>query len=316
MNDRIKHFPITAYAVIMGLTGLSIVFSKFYHLQWLPKFPFTVLLFFTTALFGVISFLYGLKAVHHFENVQKDFTHRIRVNFFSAISISFLLLSIAYLGYWPMVALVRWWMGTLLHTVLMFHTITFWIRDNFEIRAMNPAWFIPVVGNILVPVAGVDFMPAAFSFFYFAVGVFFWLVLFTIFVNRVIFHHQMPEKFMPTLFILLAPPAVGFIAYMRITQSWDVFAALLLFLTYFFVGLLLFLHKSFRGLPFFISWWAFTFPMMAVTLASAVAYQVTAVALFKYAAWVMSVLALLMVILVSVRTIAGIAHHQICVNED
>ncbi len=316
MKERIQYFPITAYAIVMGLSGLSIVFGKFYHLQWMPKYLYDGMLFFTFGLFLLISLLYGLKAVNHFENVVKDFKHRIRVNFFSAISISFLLLSIAFLGYWPMLSLVFWWVGTISHTILMLYTISFWIQHNFEIHFMNPAWFIPVVGNILIPVAGVDFMPSSFSFFYFAVGIFFWIILLAIFINRAIFHHQLPQKFIPTMFILLAPPAVGFIAYMRITQSFDVFAALLLHLTFFFVALLIFLRKSFYKIKFFISWWAFTFPMMAVTLAAAVAYQVTAISLYKYVSWVMFVLDLSMVIFVAYKTVLKIKSHEICVNED
>ncbi|RLE00253.1 MAG: C4-dicarboxylate ABC transporter, partial [Bacteroidetes bacterium] len=116
MKERLQFFPITAYSIIMGLSGLVIVFSKFYHMQWLPKFLFDGLLFFTLALFLVISFLYGRKAIRHFDEVKKDFNHRIRVNFFSAISISFLMLSIAFLAYWPFLAMVFWWVGVLLHT--------------------------------------------------------------------------------------------------------------------------------------------------------------------------------------------------------
>jgi len=316
MKERLQFFPITTYAVVMGLSGLTIVFSKYYHLHWLPKPVYDAMLFFTFGVFLLISFLYGLKAVKHFDQVKIDFNHRIRVNFFSAISISFLLLSIALLGYWPILALVMWWVGVILHTFLMLHTIAFWVNHNFEINHMNPAWFIPVVGNVLVPVAGVEFMPHAFSFFYFAVGMFFWLVLIAIFLNRVIFHNQLPEKFMPTLFILLAPPAVGFIAYMRITESWDIFSALLLNIMFFFVALLFFLRKSFYGIKFFISWWAFTFPLTATTVALAVAFQVTAQPVFKYASWVMFVFTLLVISFVSWHTILKIKQRQICINED
>jgi tellurite resistance protein len=227
-----------------------------------------------------------------------------------------LLLSIAFLGYWPILSLAFWWVGTILHTVLMLYTIAYWVQHNFEIHFMNPAWFIPVVGNILVPVAGVEFMPNAFSFFYFAVGIFFWLILFTIFFNRAIFHHQLPQKFLPTLFILLAPPAVGFIAYMRITQSWDVFSALLLHLTFFFVALLFFLRKNFYKIKFFISWWAFTFPMTAVTIAAAVAFQITALSLFKYLSWVMFAAAIAIIAFVTYKTVLKINDREICVNED
>ncbi|MEA1875620.1 MAG: SLAC1 anion channel family protein [Bacteroidota bacterium] len=316
MSEKIKYFPITAFAIVMGLSGLSIVFSKFYHMQWLPKIIFDTLLFFSFGLFLLITFLYGLKAIRYFDEVKKDFNHRIRINFFSAISISFLLLSIAFYAYWPILSLLFWWLGLILHSFMMLHTIRFWIQHNFEIKFFNPAWFIPVVGNILIPVVGVDFLPTAVSFIFFGVGFFFWIILFTIFLNRVIFHDQLPDKFIPTLFILIAPPAIGFIAYIRITQSWDTFAVFLLFVAYFFVVLLLFLHKNFHNLRFYISWWAFTFPLDAITIASVVAYQITQQAIYKYLAFIFLPVAVITIGIVSWKTIQKIRLGEICINED
>lgn len=316
MKEKLKYFPITAYSIVMGLSGLSIVFGKFYHLQWLPKVFYDSMLFFTFGLFLFISLMYGLKTIYHFDEVKKDFLHRIRINFFSAISISFLLLSIAFMTYWPFLSMVLWWIGVISHTYIMLHTIRFWIQHNFEIKFLNPAWFIPVVGNMLIPVAGVEYMPNAFSFAYFAVGLFFWIVLFTLFLNRAIFHHQLPQKFMPTLFILIAPPAIGFISYLRITQSWDSFAVLMLFVGYFFVALLLFLYKSFYKIEFFISWWAFTFPLTAITIASVVAYQITQFEIYKYLSFVMFGLVLITIAFVSYKTIGKLKAGEICVNED
>ncbi|MEZ5072502.1 MAG: SLAC1 anion channel family protein [Bacteroidales bacterium] len=316
MKERLQYFPITAYAIVMGLSGLTIVFGKFYHMQWLPKFLYDGLLFFTFGLFLLISFLYGMKAIRHFEEVKADFRHRIRVNFFSAISISFLLLAIAFLSYWPFLSMVLWWVGLIAHTLLMYHTIQFWIQHNFEIKFMNPAWFIPVVGNILIPVAGVDFLPAAVSFFYFAIGFFFWLILFAIFLNRAIFHDQLAQKFIPTLFILIAPPAVGFLAYLRITQSLDSFAYFLLFLAYFFLGLLFFLYKSFVNLKFFLSWWAFTFPLTAITVASVVAFQLTQQGIYKILAFVLLGIATSTILFVAAKTVGRIRRGEICVNEE
>lgn len=316
MKEKLQYFPITMFSIIMGLSGLTIVFGKFYHMQWMPKIFYDVLLFFTFGLFLFFLLTYGRKAIKHFDEVKTDFNHRIRINFFSAISISFLLLSIAFMTYWPFLSMVLWWIGVILHTYLMYHTISFWIQHNFEIHFMNPAWFIPVVGNILVPVSGVEYMPKAFSFIYFAIGFFFWLILFAVFFNRAVFHHQLAQKFLPTLFILIAPPAIGFIAYIRIAQSWDTFAIFMLFIAYFFVVLLFFLYKSFHKLKFFISWWAFTFPLMAVTLASVVAYQVSAINIYKYLSFIFFAIAAFTVLFVTYKTIGKIREGEICVNED
>lgn len=316
MRRKLQFFPITSFAVVMGLTGLTIAFGKFYHLQWLPRIFYDVSIFFVLALFLFISLMYGMKAVLYPEEVKRDYRHRIRINFFSAISISLLLLSIAFYTYYPILAIVLWWMGVVLHTVFMFQTIGFWIQHNFEIHHFNPAWFIPVVGNILIPVSGVDFAPVIISWFYFAAGFFFWIVLFTIFLNRAIFHAQLPEKFIPTFFILLAPPAVGFIAYMRIAMSWDTFSVSLLMLTYFFIVLLAVMYRSFTKLKFFMSWWAFTFPLAASTIASAVAYQITDETIFKAISWALLIITLAAIGLVAWQTIFHLRKGEICVKED
>lgn len=316
MKQKIQFFPITAFAVIMGLSGLTIAFGKFYHLQWLPRIFYDVAVFTVLALFLLISVLYGLKLAWYPEEVKADFRHRIRINFFSAISISLLLLSIVFYTYYPALSVILWWAGVMLHTFFMLKTISFWIQHNFEIHHFNPAWFIPVVGNILIPIAGVEYAPVVISYFYFAIGFFFWIILSTIFIYRVIFHAQLPEKFIPTFFILLAPPAVGFIAYMRIAASWDAFSAFLLLVTYFLVALLVVLYKSFTRLKFFMSWWAFTFPLAATTIASVVAYQVLHQPFFLVVAWIMLVNTLVAIIIVARQTIMHIRKGEICVKEE
>jgi tellurite resistance protein len=316
MKQKIQFFPITSFAVIMGLTGLAIAFGKFYHLGWLPKIFYDVSIFTVLVLFVLVVIMYGLKLAFYPDEVKTDFKHRIRVNFFSAISISLLLLSIAFYTYYPLLSISFWWMGTVLHTIFLFKTISFWIQHNFEIHHFNPAWFIPVVGNILIPVAGVEYAPQIISYFYFSVGFFFWIVLFTIFLYRAVFHAQLPEKFIPTFFILLAPPAVGFISYMRLAASWDGFSIFMLLITYFFIILLVVMYRSFFQLKFFMSWWAFTFPLAASTIASTVAFQVTNSDVFRYIAWIMLVLTIYVIGVVAWHTIDNMRKGEICVKED
>jgi tellurite resistance protein len=238
------------------------------------------------------------------------------VNITSTISISILLLSIAFYTYFPLLGVVLWWAGTVLHTGLMYRTLTFWIEHNFEIRHFNPAWFIPVVGNILIPVVGVDLVPPLVTAFYFVGGAFFWIVLFTVFLYRAIFHDQLPQKFIPTFFVLLAPPAVGFISYMRITTSWDMIAVSLYLVALFFVGMLLFLVRGFLRLRFFLSWWVFTFPIAAMTIASGTAYQITGEGFYSYAAWGFLGITIAIDTLVGWQTIVAIYRGQICVSEE
>ncbi len=211
-QNRLQYFPITAFSIVMGLSGFTIALSKFYHLRWFPEWPYLAGLFGTTAIFLGFLAAYLLKGVLYPEEVLADYRHKTRMNFAPTISISFLLLSIAYLGHWPLLSAPLWLIGVVLQTIFVFHIISVWITHEFEIHHFNPAWIIPVVGNILVPVAGVEFAPFPVSAFCFSAGFFFWIILSTIIVYRLIFHKTMPQKLMPTLFIFMAPPAIGFIS--------------------------------------------------------------------------------------------------------
>lgn len=316
LAQRLPHLPVTAFAMVMGITGLAIALGKFYHLQWLPKAPFDIMLFAGLGMFALLSVLYAAKAAFFFDEVLEEFDHPVRTNFFATISISLLLLAIGFHAYWPILAVGFWWAGTILQTLLALRTMTFWVQHNYEIHHCSPAWFIPVVGNILVPVAGVDFAPRALCFFYFAFGMFFWIALFAIVLYRIIFHPQMPAKFVPTFFILIAPPAVGFISYMRLTASWDSTAMFLLFVAYVFVALLVFMHRSFRSLKFFLSWWAFTFPLAAVTIASSVAFQITLEPVYRILAFLFLALTVAVLAMVASLTVSHAWRGEICVPED
>lgn len=316
MKNKIQNFPVTSFSAVMGLTGLSIVLGKFYHLQLIPKIFYDVSLFFVLSVFLLFILMYSLKFVLFPEEVKGDFNHKIRTNFFSAISISLLLLSVAFYTYYPLLAIPIWWVGLILHTFLTFRTIRFWIENSFDIKQFNPAWFIPVVGNLLIPITGVDLLPSIVSYFYFAVGLFFWIILFSLFLYRTIFHDHLPEKFIPTFFILLAPPAIGFVSYIRLTASWDNFSLLLLLLSYFFLILLATMYKKFFGLRYYISWWAFTFPLTAVTVASLVALQITKYIEFLIISWLMLGVTLIAILIVSAHTIKNIVSGEICVKEE
>jgi hypothetical protein len=61
LAQRLPHLPVTAFAMVMGLTGLAIAFGKFYHLQWLPKAPFDVTLFLGLGVFVLLSVLFLTK---------------------------------------------------------------------------------------------------------------------------------------------------------------------------------------------------------------------------------------------------------------
>jgi len=313
--NRLKNFPIMMFAVVMGLSGLTIVFQKAKEILGLKGDIGFILAVADLVLLGLIVFIYSLKLLKYFSEVKKEFFHPVRINFFAASAISFLLLSIVYHEINHQLALYSFIFGTFMQTLFTFYTISFWINKNMEIQHSNPAWFIPIVGNVLVPVAGTGYVDVNFLMYYFSVGLFFWIILTSILINRIVFHHQLAIKFIPTLFIFIAPPAIAFIAYVKMFGMYDMFASILYNLALFFSFLLFFMFRNFSNLKFFISWWAFTFPLAAVTIASMLAFKMTQIAMFSYFSYFFMFVTTLVFIFVTIRTIQHMFKKEICIEE-
>lgn len=314
-QNRIKFFPIMMYAIVMGMSGLTIMYQK--AALWLSMSAWigTVLIGISTLLFCVITLIYALKYLKYAPAVQKEFSHPIRLNFFAAISISMLMLAIVYKEVYPPVAALFWYPGTVLHFYLTMYTVSFWINRNQELEHSNPAWFIPIVGNLLVPVGGVGFASHGILMYFFSCGLFFWIVLFAILLNRIIFHHQLVVKFMPTMFILIAPPAVGFIAYFKMYGTIDAFATILFNLALFFTLLLTFMYKNFVKIKFFISWWAFVFPLAAMAISTMLMYHETKDVVLWGLSYAMVAVTSVVIAVVAYQTVLHMQRGEICVQE-
>lgn len=313
--NRLKFFPIMMYAIVMGLSGLTITYQKAALWLGFPAILGEILMYATTLVFFIVSFIYVRKTLTYKMAVVNEFSHPIRINFFAAISISMLMLAIIYREEFPLISALFWYPGTVFHFYLTMYTISFWINKNQQLDHSNPAWFIPIVGNVLVPVGGMGFVDIDILIYFFSVGIFFWIILFSVILNRIIFHNQMAVKFMPTLFILIAPPAVGFIAYFKMFGVVDTFALFLFNLALFFTLLILFMYKNFIKIKFFISWWAFVFPIAAMAISAMLMYHIKGTLFFEILSYVMVAATTIIILIVAYQTIVHIGKKEICIQE-
>ena len=67
-----------------------------------------------------------------------------------------------------------WIVGVTVHLVFTLYVMSVWIHhEGLEVHHINPAWFIPVVGNVLVPIAGTHLGYTETSWFFFSIGIVF-----------------------------------------------------------------------------------------------------------------------------------------------
>jgi len=319
-GGRLRYLPIPLFGSVMGLVGLTVAWARYDEFLGGSAGVSGPMLWAVTGWFAFLTLVYSAKAFLHFDSVVEEFRHPVRSNFFPAFSICLLLLSIAWLNTAPEAAKILWWIGTPLHLVFTLIALSNWLDNKVKIQTLNPAWFIPVVGNILVPVAGVKIADPDVSWFFFSIGLIYWVALFTIVLYRLIFHDPLPAKLKPTLFILVAPPAVAFIAWVKLTAAEmgqptiDSVGRILYFFGMFTL-LLLFFRIRPRKSTFFVSWWAYTFPMAAATLATILMAHVSSVDFYHHLAIGLLYTTTLVNLIVLMATIRSAVKGEVCVPE-
>lgn len=315
-QPRLMHLPVSLFAMVMGLSGLTLATLRFEHASGAAGAASPYLLGLTVLVFIGIAGLYLTKLVRHPAAVKAEWHHPVRLAFFPAISISLVLIATAAMAVSPDLALPVWALGTALQLAATLAVVSSWIGHRpFEAAHLNPAWFIPAVGNVLVPLAGVRLGYVEVSWFFFATGMMFWIILLTLVFNRLVFHAQLPDRLMPTLMILVAPPAVGYLSYSQLSPGLDAFSRILFYAAVLFALVVLTQLPRLVKLPFMISWWAYSFPVAALT-AAAFAYGEAAAApgIVMAAKGLYVVLAVLIVMLAG-RTARAAMNGEICKPE-
>lgn len=313
-EPRLKHYPITFFAIIMGLMGLTLALHAASPFYKVAESAAGVMIWIAIAAFVVVAAGYIAKALRYPGMVAWEWHHPVRLAFFPTITISLLLLSSALLTHYPAAAKIVWFAGTIGQGVLTVAVINGWISHrSFEVGHLTPAWFIPAVGNVIVPVAGAEMGYIETSWAFFAVGMMFWGVLLTLVMNRLIFHDPIPGRLFPTMVILIAPPSVAFVAYVKMTGGVvDGFARVLIYAGFFFAALVVAELPKLAKLPFALSWWALSFPLAALSIASFLFARIEQSAFHRNLGAI--VLAVLIAVVVGLiwRTAKAIARHEIC----
>ena len=318
MPERgLKHYPVPLFGMVMGLAGLTLAMHAGEAAFGMGSQISTGLYYFTFAVFVLISAGYIAKILLHPGAVAAEWRHPVRLSFFPAIAISLLLLATATLERNLALAGAMWMAGAALQFVLTIAVVSNWIGTrSFQHGMLNPAWFIPAVGNVIVPIAGVPLGWVELSWYFMSVGLIFWIVLLTLVINRLVFHDPMPARLQPTLVILIAPPAVAFLAWMRLNGGEvDAMAQILINGAYFFTAIVLVQLPRILRLDFAISFWALSFPFAAATIASFRFAAVTGSEVHRLMGGVLLVALCLVIAALLVRTTKAAFDRQICIPE-
>eukprot|EP00439_Symbiodinium_sp_Y106_P088713 s1_g1249.t1 len=252
------------FGVGMGLGGLASAWtqaaSMFPGTAWIADVLFLV----TLVVFALVTLLYSSKAILFFPRVVTDFCDTNIANFFPGFTITLLLLASWLDQLNIMVGVHLWTLAAIAHVCLAVCILRNWIVHNVEITRANPSMFVPIAGLFVVPASMPPTGSETIALFCFAVALLFWLALLPVVLNRILFHGQLPQQFLPTLFVLIAPPALAASSTAVLLGAFTSLADMFFFAGLFVALLLATMARQFFALTFQMSWWAFTFPSAAL----------------------------------------------------
>lgn len=313
----IRYFPLALFTSVMGVSGLglSLGLLEGYH-DVRPVASYVVLVLASLLLLiNVGILLYRLISFR--DEVKQEFNHPVKMNFFAAISISLLLVAALYLDVQMTVSYILWLIGTVLQLVLTLSllTLSMW-KEGLQFAHFNPLWFLPIVGNIVVPLAGVVHASPLLNWMFFGIGIVFSIVYFTLFISRIFFHGPIPPPLRPTLFILLAPPGIATVSYIQMTGEADYFTYILYgFAIYIALLLLVQLRPYILAHPFTVSWWAFLFPSAIVTNATFLLFEHTGQEFLLYLFYIFLAAITLLTLYLLTMTLKALFQGKLCRKE-
>lgn len=268
LTARAAALPATLFAIPMGLSGLAGAWGRATVALGWPAGVSDILMVVAAFALLVVSALYAGKLLLSPGAVRDEWCDPVRANLIPGLTISLMLIGTWSAAFAPTIGEATWLAGAVGHLCLAVMIVRNWFVENFQITQVNPSMFVPVAALAVAPVGGVAFGYIEMSWFFLSVAAVFWLILLPVVFNRILFHDPLPAEFVPTLFVLIAPPALVCSAYFELNDMvLDGWGRALLFVALFLSLLLAAMARTFLRVPFSLAWWAYTFPTAALASA-------------------------------------------------
>lgn len=317
----LKFLGMPWFASVMGLCGLSLAWHRATPLMGeLARGVALVLGLLAAGVFVALVSAYALRWQRYPQAVAEDFRHPVRHPFVAALPIAALLLVTVTVALMGPGLLLRglWVLAALGQFAVTVWVLARWLRGNQEgglsWASVTPVLFIPVVGNVLVPLAGVPLGMAEWSAAQMAVGLFFWPLIVLLLVVRVAVNGLWPQRLLPATFITVAPPAVlGLVAYQWGAPSllaWMAWGTALFFLLWSASAMRRMLDQ-----PFSMAFWGLSFPLAAFAALSLRLATASGAGPFQVLALMALALATLVVAGLCVATVKGLRQGTLLVPE-
>lgn len=261
------------FAIVMGLCGLSLAWQRAVPLMGeMAGAGALILGAFAALVAGVLAVASVVRWRRYPQALADDLKHPVRHAFVAALPISLILLAtvVTALAGPTLAGQVLWVAGSAWQFGVTVWVLARWLRPTAGGNvasspfwaSITPALILPVVGNVLPPLAGVTLGFPEWSAAQFGVGLLLWPVMLALLAVRIGSNGLWPERLLPSTFITIAPPAVIGLGALQLGAptllAWVAWGVAL-----FFVAWSASIFKRAISQPFAVTFWALSFPLAA-----------------------------------------------------
>jgi tellurite resistance protein len=262
--------PASLFSVVMGLGGLAAAWRAAARAYAVSPWVADALLAVTAALWVGLAVAQGMKAFAARDRLRAELDHPVEGSLAALGPASLLLVAAGLAVHARDLALVLFWIGAAAQLALGVWVVGRWLTAAIEPRLVTPALYLPpVVGNLLAAIAAAAVGQTDAGWLFFGAGVVAWVIVGATLLGRYLSAGELHPALRPLVGLELAPPAVALVAWQalagagpdevsRTLLGWSLFVALVL----------LRLAGRFREVPFGPAYWAFAFPLAALSTAT------------------------------------------------
>ncbi|KAL8264525.1 hypothetical protein R6Q59_022655 [Mikania micrantha] len=246
-----------------------------------PTAAFILLWSLSLFILASLSILYILRCALFSNMVKNEYLNDIGVNYLFAPSISWLLLIQSTPFLTPKTAwyLLLWWVFVAPILVLDVKIYGQWFMKGKGILSTmaNPASQLSAVGNFVGARAAAQMGWKESAMVMFAVGMVHYVVVFVTLYQRMSENTRLPTMLRPVMFLFIAAPSMASLAWDSISGTFDVSSKMLFYLSLFLFLSLVTRPNLFKSSmkKFNVVWWAYSYPITVLALASTKYAQVT-----------------------------------------
>lgn len=339
------------FSVVMGLVGLALAWLSAEAVLGDAATGVSLVIGGVAALVCVgLLALSALRAHRYPAALSEDLRHPVRHGFVAALPVALLLLatqaaSLGLKGAWLD---VLWWVGSLGQLWATVWVLRRWLLaspvavpvaqapaalqgliDGAQLSSsppkassppppfwpmVTPVLLIPVVGNVVAPLAGLALGHTFWSMAQFGIGLLLWPLVLTLLLVRRATQGPLPERILPTWFITMAPPSVVGLVLLQaqVPASW---VAACWGMAVFFALWTGSVASQAVAQPFSLTFWAASFPLAALTTLTLKLGAATASGGLQMAGTLLLALTSLVVFGLSLATVRGLRNGSLLAPE-